>query len=352
MQKLVRVASALSIAYAVAVLVWQGLRLTLGDRWWLGMANAVSLYLFLPLLSLLPLGVWVMLLRPAGRSRWLPIAATAVPLVVWTLLYGGLFLPRRAPVSAQGTVPLRVLTFNVLYSAGDVEGLEQFIRAESPDLVLLQELTPAVARELAPRLKAEYPHKILLPQEGTTGLGIWSHHPLQDGGTLPEPDWGYGGWPNSTQVATMTYEGRPVLVFNVHALPPARPWNGYPVRWWPEILRFEFLYREEEVRRLVTRAAQHDGPVIAAGDFNFTDQNAAYDLMAAQLEDAHRKIGWGFGHTNPAMRATMAGIPVPPRSFRIDYVWYSHHWQALDVGVAGPVAGSDHLPVLASLVLK
>jgi endonuclease/exonuclease/phosphatase family metal-dependent hydrolase len=110
--------------------------------------------------------------------------------------------------------------------------------------------------------------------------------------------------------------------------------------------------REQELESWMEWVEQQADPVIAAGDFNLTDQNAGYGLVAEQLNDAHRRAGWGWGHTWQAFRSEYAGLPLPSRLLRLDYVWYSDHWQVTDAWVGDWDGQSDHLPVFAILILR
>lgn len=341
MQRTSGVIAALSGAYASSVIIWQALRLLAGDRWWwLALANTLSLYLFLPLLILLPLA-WL-------SRRRMAITAATVPFVVFLLLYAGLFLPTSVQTKAEDAKVLRVMAFNVLYSNDDGTAIEQLVRAESPDLICLQEVNPRLAVDLATRLGNEYPYQSLLPEESTTGLGLFSRYPLRDEGEIPEPAKEIG-WERSVQVAVIEFDGQPTLVLNVHAFPPAWPTFS---RYWPPRFELGFWLREEEVRVWLDRVVRHDGPVIVAGDLNSTDQNRAYRLMATQLNDAHRQVGWSLGHTAPSTFEHESGYAVPGRLLRIDFVWYSDHWRAMDAKVGDWDGQSDHLPVFASLVLE
>lgn len=338
-QRHVGLIDVLAVAYAVTIVVWQALRLLVGDRWWwLALANILSLYLFSPLLVLWPLAL--------GRC-WSTIVATTVPTIFLLGLYGELFLPPVAFTGADGSATIRVMSLNVMYQRETGESIEQLAHAEMPDLICLQELTPRLAEELTVRLQDEYPYRALLPEEGVTGLGIFSRHPLQDQGEISDPARG-DGWEHGAQVVLIDLAGQKVLVLNVHALSPDPFLASVSAR-----RRFErvFQLQEEEVLLWLHRVAEHDGPAIVAGDLNTTDQNRAYRLMGTRLRDAHREAGWGFGHTVPASARGLDGHALPARLFRIDYVWCSRHWQILDIRVGDWDGQSDHLPLLATLGL-
>jgi vancomycin resistance protein VanJ len=337
MQRLGRTVAAVAVAYAAAIVVWQILRLVAGDRWWwLASANVLSLYLFLPLLALLPLA-WLTRQRAA-------VAATAISAAILVLLYGGLFLPSMAPAGAADAVTFKVMTLNVLYTNDDGAAIERLVRAGQPDLICLQELNPRLAADLVARLGDEYPYHALLPEEDPTGLGLFSRYPLRDDGEIPDPAWKHGA-----QVGTVAFQDRSVLVLNVHALSPTWPRLA---RDWPPRFEAEFQLREQEIRLWLDRIGQHRGPVILAGDLNSTDQNASHRLLAGRLTDAYRQAGWGLGHTAPASVEGLDRVPSPSRLFRIDYVWHSGHWQTLDAHMGEWDGQSDHLPVFATLQLQ
>jgi endonuclease/exonuclease/phosphatase (EEP) superfamily protein YafD len=333
---------ALCVAYAIAVVVWQGLRLIAGDRWWwLASANVFSPYLFLPLLVLLPLAF-------LSRRR-AAIVATVVPSVVFVLLYGRFFLPRLLLARASEGMPLRVMTLNVLYLNDDGAALERLAADESPDLICLQELTPRLAADLENRLGHEYPYRIVRPEEGTIGLGVYSRYPLVDNGEISGPGEELGWWAQSAQAIIVEFEEQRFLLLNVHALPPE--WPSLSGRW-PRLFEAGFRLREQEIQIWLDRVEQYEGPAIIAGDFNMADQSRAYRLLAAQLQDAHGQAGWGLGHTAPASGQGLDGVPLPGRLARIDYVWSSDHWDVLDAHVGRWDGQSDHLPVLAQLRLQ
>jgi endonuclease/exonuclease/phosphatase (EEP) superfamily protein YafD len=235
------------------------------------------------------------------------------------------------------------MALNVLYTNDDGAAIEDLVRAERPDLICLQEVNPRLASDLVTRLGSEYPHYALLPEEGATGLGLFSRHPLQDEGEIPDPAWRHGA-----QVVTVAFAGQQVLVLNVHALSPTWPRLA---RDWPPRFEAEFQLREQEIAGWLDRVDQHRGPVILAGDLNSTDQNASHRMLTRYLIDAHRQVGWAWGHTAPASVEGLDRVPSPSRMFRIDYVWHSDHWQALDAHVGQWDGQSDHLPVFATLHL-
>lgn len=80
--------------------------------------------------------------------------------------------------------------------------------------------------------------------------------------------------------------------------------------------------------------------------------------MVGVLADSWREVGWGLGHTFPgtassgSSRHRVAGILVPKWLIRIDYIFHSPQWQALEAWIGSWDEVSDHRPVLARLSIK
>ena len=321
--------------YLAALGGWFVANRVLGDRWWwLFVINALSLYLFVPLLPAL-IGALV----ARRRALW-PALLAAVALFLF--LYGGLWVPRRAP-AATGPV-LAVMTYNLLAFNACPECAVATIRQSGADLIVMQELSPEVAAAITRDLATEYPYQILDPREQVFGLGAISRLPLRaTGETLP------GEWVGQPQVLALTFDETRVLVVNAH-----------PVATGPtDLPTIEVSIRERfrQAQTLVAFAQTHPGPLLYPGDGNTTDQNDAYRMLATAWRDSFREAGFGFGHTYPGADFTglqpfrALGVPLPRWLVRIDYVWHSDHWRALSAQV-GPWDGySDHRPTIARLVL-
>jgi endonuclease/exonuclease/phosphatase (EEP) superfamily protein YafD len=121
-------------------------------------------------------------------------------------------------------------------------------------------------------------------------------------------------------------------------------WN---VHTWKAIR--STVKQHAQVRALADAVNQQDGAVIVAGDFNATELTETYGMMAQHLDNAHAVAGFGFGFTFPS-RARRLGTFLP--FLRIDHIFYSEHFEALDCTVGADSGGSDHFPVVATLQLK
>jgi len=330
-------AASVVMLYGGAVAAWLILRLLFPDsRWsWLALASTFALYLFVPLLLILPLA-WL------ARSRWAWRAA-AFPLFVFLWMFGGLFLPN--PPAGQGDGPtLTVMTFNVWGFNNRAASVASVIRRVDPDVVLLQETRGWMASDLREELGEEYPY-VVLPYTSPSGmLSIFSRYPILSSEWVSSPSiWRWA------QHAVLDIDGRQVHVVNLHLSSSSSIWRLRDLTWR---LRSTYIQREKEARTYQAFLSRLDGPVIVAGDFNTTDQTTAYHILTKGLRDAFRTAGWGLGHTYPAQPWRFRRFLVPARLVRIDYITYSPHWSAVRAYI-GPWDGvSDHLPVVAELRLR
>ncbi len=303
----------------LGTMAWYSLHLVTGDRFW--PVRLVGYFMPWLLLGLAP-GLVL-----AGLARRLALTALlAMPTFLIGLTFAPLFLPRPSTALADST-PLQVMSYNVLRSNYNYEAILRLIDQEQPDILLLQEVSPAVARHLQAGLAELYPGETLaFVYERDMGQVIVSRYPLESIEVTPAQA-------RAQKVRVATPQGS-IQVWNIHAPQPI-PWSRQ--------------YRQ--LARMVTSIAEVDEPLIVGGDFNTTDQSEIYRLINLHLENAHWQAGWGFGFTFPAHNPKVKRVPVPVPLVRIDHIFYSRHFYPRSARTLAESGGSDHLPVVAKLSL-
>jgi endonuclease/exonuclease/phosphatase (EEP) superfamily protein YafD len=250
----------------------------------------------------------------------------AAPTFVIALTFAPLFLPRPDTVLAANA-SFKVMSYNVLYRNRNMAEMTQLIRQEQPDFLLLQEVTPAIAKALRPRLVDLYPEdKLHFAYEPNVGQAIISRYPFSS----QELAYDKG---RTQKVKVVTPVG-PIEVWNVHPNAPL-PWARQ--------------YRQ--IAGLAEDIAAVNGPLIVGGDFNTTDQSETYRLVSQYLRNAHWEAGWGFGFSFPADSLRFRDVPILTSVIRIDHIFYSQHFLARSARTLAESGGSDHLPVVAELSL-
>lgn len=330
---------AASNLYFLFLFGWFALYLLLGDGLgFLGLANAVSVYFFLPL----PLFILLAVQRPS-RGLVLSVVAAAA---LFAFHWGPLLLPK-SDAQAQGQTTLRVMTFNVLGRAGSHMPILQAIQEENPDVLFLQEITPELSSVLSLELQELLPYQVLEPASRSRGLGVMSKLPLSELDVVLD-----GNWMGGPQILSMQWQGQEIALVNFHTIPTGNI--------WPRWVRRTFLWREADMQRLADFAAEQAqiGPLIVAGDANATRLNEAYKSIAAVLQDAWLEAGQGFGHTFPGPYeegnsfAQISLFRLPHWLVSIDYIFHSHDLAAAHTWMGAYYGGSDHRAIVTELYLS
>ncbi|MFG2328999.1 endonuclease/exonuclease/phosphatase family protein [Streptomyces sp. NPDC048604] len=266
---------------------------------------------FLPWVGLV---VPVLVVVAALVRSWAVLVAAVVPGVVWAVMFGPLLVPE-----SGGAGDLVVAQHNVSDENADPDGTARALRDAGPDLVALEELTPAALPRYSAALARTYPHDAV---DGSVGL--WSRYPLRDvrpvdlrPDGLDDP-----GWRRGLRATAATPHGD-VAVYVVH-LPSVRIGAG----------GFRSEWRDDSARKLGrVLAAEPLERVVLAGDLNSTLDDRALSPVTDRL--AGPRSGLAFSWP--------ASLPLA----RIDQVLV--RGGAVGAVRALPATGSDHLPVLAHL---
>ena len=259
---------------------------------------------------------------PAGAIAVVVLVVNAVPLLPY-------YWPGNRDAGAEGPT-LRVLAANLRYRNADLGGALRLVETERPDIILLTELAPA-RHGLLDELAAAYPHRVDALTGSSFGVALLSRWPIRDqsidvaaGADLPVigarlcPD-DASGEPASPCLTVAGFHG-------------AQPVHGH------------WAARNAQIDAAVAiAAAAPDDRVIVMGDFNLTPWSPVFGslLKRAGLRDTAR----GFGVQ--ASRFNDWG----PFGLPIDHVLVGTGFAVRDRRL-GPDIGSDHLPVIADLVMR
>jgi len=325
--------------YFTGLFGWATAYFLSGDRFGvMALLNAFAPYFFLPLPVALALATWT-----KRRELWVG-AIVGVAIFLW--LWGGLFVPKTWSAHASGQA-LKIMTYNALGVQPFTEPAIDVIRTENADIVFLQEVNTYLAKAIRTELADEYPYQYLDPVDGVSGMGTISKLPIQPTGDRLPLD-----WIGTLQIFSLNWNGQRGTLINFHM------WAAGLGA--PGAIEYNFRAREAQANALAdfVRAASTHGPVIAAGDANTTDLSDAYKIVTQPLTDSWREAGFGFGHTFPgsdlpgSSRPRLAGWPVPQWLVRIDYVFHSAQWEAIEARMAKFDGVSDHRGVVVILAVK
>jgi endonuclease/exonuclease/phosphatase (EEP) superfamily protein YafD len=232
-------------------------------------------------------------------------------------------LPRVAGDPASGDpVRVRLVSVNVLYANGDHKRVEDFLRREKPDAVVLMEMNADWRKSLAAAEK-DYPHRYQTLGPAGRGISFWSRHPIQNAGVLP-----IGVRAEPAIQATLQVQGRQLRVFSVHTTWPMAP--GSAGR------------RNQQLARLADASRDVTLPLVVIGDLNISPFSPHFERLLEEGRLRSAASGFGWQPTWPTF--------APPAGIQIDHALVNSRVAVEHFGRGAPV-GSDHLPIIADLVL-
>ncbi len=299
--------------------VWAGLRMLGWER-----GPLVQLFAFTPYVA-----AWSLLpaLLTVARRRWMHASVAWVAVLAMTVAV----LPRAVPDTerdARTGLAMHVLTSNLLAGGADAATVVRLVRDNDVAVLAVQEFTQQAADRLAAAgLTALLPYSSLGPEDGTTGSGLYSRHPITADGVRRN-----GGVFIQAYGTIQPPGGPAVLVESAHPLAPYAFTDAVLDDWRGDLA--------------AQPRATPAGPLrIVLGDFNATlDHALLRDLIASGYRDAADTVGKGLiGTWGP-----YDGDLIPPVT--IDHVLADKRIGVRDVSVH-PVPASDHRSVFAALTL-
>jgi endonuclease/exonuclease/phosphatase (EEP) superfamily protein YafD len=310
----------MALAVATALPLWRR------QSWWIRVFDFPRLQIAAGLLVVLLAHVGVQ-----GLAASVPAMAFWALLVLCLALQLWRILPftRLARVQvlqstmAQPTASLRLLFANVLQPQRRSEKLLELIREADPDVLLALETDRWWQLQFA-ALDKRYPHRVLLPQDNTYGMLLYSRWPLQDVEVshLVESD------VPSIHCTLLLPRGLHVRLHCLHPRPPAPAEHPDSIPRDAELL-------------MVGKAIKGDArPTVVMGDLNdvaWSHTSNLFRRISGLLDPRH---GRGFFNTFHAKHWMLR--------FPLDHFFHTNDFKLVEFRRL-PAFGSDHFPVFIHL---
>ncbi|MFJ8668762.1 endonuclease/exonuclease/phosphatase family protein [Streptomyces sp. NPDC093600] len=259
---------------------------------------------------------WLGLAVPAGlvlgavRRSGVAVVACLVLAAVWAGVFRDALLPRELD-----TYDMTLVQHNVSDENTDPSRVARTVLGAHPDLVALQELTPAALPTYRAAFARTHPHHASV---GTVGL--WSKHPLEDVTRVDIKPRAIGpGWDRGLR-AVVRAPGGDIAAYVAH-LPSVRIrlTEGYATGW------------RDESAALLGRAlaAEREDRVLVLGDLNGTLDDRGLSPVTSHVRGSRAEFAFSWP----------AGLPLA----RIDHV-LARGAKVVETWTL-PDTGSDHLPV-------
>lgn len=276
----------------------------------------------------------VVLLLAACLRRWriAVVLLIILSLNVWSIyptFFGG-----GAAVDAKGPL-LRLAQVNLLHKNRDRERAIDFISHCDADIMILQEIDPRWERVID-EADTPYRFEVSRPRDGSFGIALLSRESLAGDRRIVVESTrvmdfanGFVGAERPAIEATLLLDGQRVKVLSIHPPPPVSAGLA--------------ALRDSVIRQAKDWAEEQDVPHIIIGDLNATP----WSYVFSSLTDDGALISTLDGRGNQGTWPT--DLPMP-WLLPIDHCLHSPEWHCVDRRI-GPKTGSDHLPLLVSLVL-
>lgn len=305
------------------------------DEWWVRVLDFPRLQVAcIGLLILLPaLALWK---RLARADRWLALLIAAAVVTQGVQIFPYTPIAREQVIELAELAPpqagaeVRVFAANVLQDNHHTNRLIDLIAKTKPDLILLTEVDPWWAGQLA-GLERDFPHTIKEPLTNTYGMVLYSRFELANAEVryLIEPEI------PSIRTDVKLGNGRMIRFYGVHPRPPGRPGpSGAPA---------DSTKRDAELVMVAREVRGVKSPVIVAGDFNDVAWSHTTRLFQRISRLLDPRVGRGFFNT---YNANYWGLRFP-----LDHLFHSEHFALREFDRLDYI-GSDHFPIFTVLRLS
>ncbi len=279
------------------------------------------------ILDLIAVTPWIYMLAWLTTSvgLWFHRPVMTVTSAVLVVLQLWWVVPDFDPIShlvspVPGEVQIRLFDANVSQSNRNLTEIAGEIRRDDPQVVTMEELTPASLASLeSTHVMDHYRYKLVRPMYGSLGLALWSVYPLADA-----QQWSAGFHPELR--AWMELPGGRRLRLDV--LHTTAPYGAGQLGFWTT-----------QMGAIRSELSHEPRPLVAVGDLNATWYDWHFQaILRLGLRDAAVVAGQGWRMTWPRDQQ-----PVVPY-LRIDHVLISPGVSLESYGV-GDGRGSDHHPL-------
>ncbi len=257
------------------------------------------------------------------KKQWRLLAAG----LVFLAANGAVILPwYMKPQDSEiefGPQVIRVMLANVHSANNDYARLLELIKSESPDIIVLEEVTKQWKRGVK-QLFQDYEYNLFHPRQDNFGIALFSRIKLQDVEVVR-----FTQSETPSIVATVKAADAAFTLIATHALPPVG------VNY--------FSLRNRQLDKIARYVKEQTRPCLVIGDLNCTMWSYYHDKFLTDSNLRNTRRGFGVRPTWPTL--------LPFLYIPLDHCMVGDAFNVLDFRTANRI-GSDHLPVIVDLALE
>jgi len=303
--------------------------------------NAVTAFFLSGYIVVLTPTFVIALLLVLTIRRWWLLLLVLPNLFLIAIYLAPYYAPNPEIVVPDG-IPIRVMTYNVESKSHlPVRNIfADLIEATNPDIMAFQEFREDGYNywQEEGRL-SNYPYIawVMTDNGGLSGQAVYSQFSIIEAEEIRYDDLSPF---HPHQRLLLDVNGRQIVVYNIHPYPPIE-WEGLSIAANESDLSAHSIAME----RLLVRMEAETLPMLVIGDMNMSDRFPEYRALADLMTDSYLEAGNGFGFTYPADSRL-------PELIRLDFIFHSSHFTAVDAYVVPDNDTADHLPVVVDLILE
>ncbi|UDQ98036.1 endonuclease/exonuclease/phosphatase family protein [Lentisphaerota bacterium WC36G] len=214
---------------------------------------------------------------------------------------------------------IKLMHFNINTANNNYNQIENYILANNPDIVLLEEVNSSCLLALK-QLEKKYPFKITYPQEDNFGIAMFSKFKMTSANLLY-----YGSRKIPYIRAEYLINGKNISIFGVHTLPP---------------IGANLSKERNEMLAYLAKKIDSSQSTIILGDLNISPFSYYFKKLLKDGNLTNSQCGFGLQTSWPA-KLFLLRIP-------IDHCLISNDIQIIDRKIGSNI-GSDHNSLIISL---
>ncbi|HEY9667720.1 MAG TPA: endonuclease/exonuclease/phosphatase family protein [Coleofasciculaceae cyanobacterium] len=252
------------------------------------------------------------------------LGITLIAIIPW-------YIPQ-TNVGGESGKPLHVFLLNVHQRNKNYAKAISLVREENPDVAVFDEVNEGWIEQLN-TLKDILPYSVEQVNPSSLGITIYSKLPLKNVAV----DF-FGTTDSPTILSDLSINGSVISLIAAHPLPPFKA--------------AFFKSRNKQLEEMGKYVQQMKYPALIVGDLNITMWSPYYKKFIRQTELRNARQGFGILPSWPANSSVsrVPGTIAPLVSIPIDHYLMSPEIEVSKIRI-GQNVGSDHLPVIADLVI-